>query len=173
MLLALDTWENLLEGLENEEVVLENERELKYYFFHRCLILMKKRKFDKPYSIFAEDSLNAREKYPKKCDLVLGKVVAIEFKHKKSINTNEVNEVKDDILKLESYIKEQKTWAGVFLMIDHTGHYEQRITPFIRSKVPSNSFEWQTKKLPNKKEKVHTLKVVLLPRALKVSLSRR
>lgn len=40
--LALNTWENVLEGLENQEVVLENERELKYYFFHRCLILMKK-----------------------------------------------------------------------------------------------------------------------------------
>lgn len=97
---------------------------------------------------------------------MLGKVVAIEFKYRKSINTEEIKKVKVDILKLESYIKEQKMWAGVFFMIDQTGQYEQRITPFVKSKVPSDSFKWQTIKIPDKKEKLHTLEVVLLPRAL-------
>lgn len=160
--LALDAWDKLLEDLEEGMIVLENERELENYFFHSCLTLMKERKFEIPYSIFAEDAWDLKEKYPKKCDLVLGhskegRFVAVEFKYRTSINTKEVNEVKKDILKLEKYIDEQKVTAGVFLMIDQTNRYKQWIQPFVKKKTSSNHIEWK------KIKEFDTLIAVLLP----------
>lgn len=162
MQLALDCWDKVLEGLRSGEVVLENESELKYYFFHRCLTLMKRRGFRKPYSIFAEDTLGAAKEYPKKCDLVLGEVTAIEFKHRKSINTDEVNAVKDDILKLKSYLKDKKASFGFFFMIDQTGRYKQQISTFLKKNAPTNSYDWQIVKAPKKKDALHALRVILL-----------
>ena len=160
--LAIDSWDNVLEGLRSGEIVLENESELRYFFFHHCLILMKEKAFEKPYSIFAENSLGTDEKYPSKCDLVLGEAIAIEFKYKNSINTDEANAVKDDILKLKRYLKDRKANFGVFLMIDQTGRYEQHISTFIKKNVSSNYYEWQAVKLPNKRDTLHALRVVLL-----------
>lgn len=82
MQLGLDTWDRVLENLKSGQVVLENESELKYYFFHCCLTLMEKEGFKTPYSVFAEDTMEIRKKNSPKCDMVLGEAVTIEFKHK-------------------------------------------------------------------------------------------
>ena len=162
--LALDSWDMVLEGLKGEVVVLENEREVECYFVHCCITLMRERRFSTPYAIFAEDSLDSEEKHPKKCDLVLGRAVAIEMKNRKSINTEEINEVKEDVLRLESYIREQNMFAGVFLMIDQTRRYKQQIAQFLESKTQSDSISWQETRVPGRKEALHTLVVVLLSR---------
>jgi len=96
-----------------------------------------------PYSIYAEDALGSKEKHPQKCDLVLGSVVAVEFKYRNSINTKEVEEVKNDLLKLEKYIGGQKADWGIFLMIDQTNRYGQRIQPFVEEKASADHIGWK------------------------------
>jgi len=160
--LALDTWEKVLEDIEHGKIVLENESELKCYLFHHCIVLMQKRKFDTPHSVFVEESLDEGKKHPKKCDLVLGQTVFVELKYMKSINTKEIDEVKQDILRLENQIRNQMAFAGVFLMIDQTGRYQQQIDPFLKATVPQDHIEWQTLEVPNRKGKLYALKVVML-----------
>lgn len=163
MQLGLDTWDRILENLKSGQVVLENESELKYYFFHCCLTLMEKEGFKTPYSVFAEDTMEIRKKNSPKCDMVLGEAVAIEFKHRKSINTEEIELVKEDILRLETYIKNGKATYGIFFMIDQTGRYEREINPFLEGRIPKDSIVWEKIAVPDRKDDLHTLCAAVLP----------
>lgn len=79
-----DAWQDFLKALEKGEFcVPKYEEQLRSLLFAKCLEIMRRRKFKKPYEIFAEDREISESARP---DITLGrfengdKFVAIELK---------------------------------------------------------------------------------------------
>ena len=125
-----------------------NEADMRCQLFAECLEVMKRKGFDKPYEIFAED----REIYKRKrADLAIGHLekgqafLAVELKYHRT-----VEEIQEDIQKLREAVKEKAIW-GVFLMLGpETYEYQNKLdlkalcieehgkdTAFVWSKVKS------------------------------------
>jgi len=114
--LVPDAWNRYLAKLKKGEYYYPlNEADMRCHIFCECLGVMRRKGFDKPYEIFAED----KEIYEgKRADLVVGlrekegaAFLAVELKHHRT-----VEEIKEDILKLREAVKEKAFW-GFFLML--------------------------------------------------------
>jgi len=111
-----DVWNRYLKKLEKGECYYYpmNEADMRCQLFTECLEEMRRKEFDKPYQIFAED----REIYEGKvADLAIGlreegrAFLAVELKHHRK-----VEEIEEDIRKLHEAVKDKALW-GVFLML--------------------------------------------------------
>jgi hypothetical protein len=90
------------------------EEQLRCLLFAKCLEIMRKKKFEKPYQIFAEDREISKRARP---DITFGrfeegKFVAVELK----AFPPSLDEIKDDIKKLQGYVK-SKVAFGFFAMV--------------------------------------------------------
>jgi hypothetical protein len=105
-----------LEALEKGEFdVPVYEEQMRSLLFAKCLEIMRRRKFKKPYEIFAEDREISKEARP---DITLGrlekddKFVAIELK----ACPLSLQEITADVKKLQGFVKESSS-LGLFAMI--------------------------------------------------------
>ncbi|MEM2146869.1 MAG: hypothetical protein QW279_16010 [Candidatus Jordarchaeaceae archaeon] len=118
-----DAWNDFLKNVEKGDFpVPSNEAELRSYLFAKCLEIMRRKKFEKPYEIFAED----KEIFEgRKADLALGwledgRFVAIELKHGPSIEG-----IRMDIEKLQKFVKSRAIF-GFFAMIGNSKYEYQK-----------------------------------------------
>jgi hypothetical protein len=118
-----DAWRDFLGNVEKGEYPPPfNEAELRCFLFSKCLEIMRRKKFEKPYEIFAED----REIFEgRKADLALGwledgRFVAIELKHCPSLEG-----IREDIKKLQEFVKSRAIF-GFFAMIGDSKYEYQK-----------------------------------------------
>jgi hypothetical protein len=109
-----DAWQDFLEALNKGEFrVPVYEEQLRSLLFAKCLEIMRRKKFEKPYEIFADDREISKVARP---DITLGqledgKSVAIELKTSPSVEG-----IRADVKKLQGFVK-SATVFGFFAMI--------------------------------------------------------
>lgn len=134
-----DAWQDFLKALEKGEFdVIYTEKQLMCLLFAKCLEVMHRRKFEKPYKI----SVEFEEKVERtRADIALGfsgngRFVAVEIK-----NFPSVEEIKGDIQKLQGYV-EGGLWFGFFVMIgDSKDEYRTNLNfkeLGIQQEIPEN-----------------------------------
>lgn len=110
-------WQDFLKASEKGEFFVPfNEEELRCFLFAKCLEIMRQKKFEKPYEIFAEDKEIIKGT---RADIALGwledgKFVAIELKHFPSLEG-----IKADIKRLQEFVKSRAVF-GFFAMIGNS-----------------------------------------------------
>jgi hypothetical protein len=117
-------WEDFLKSSERGDFFVPfNEEELRCFMFAKCLEIMRQKKFEKPYEIFAEDKEIVKGA---RADLALGwledgKFVAVELKHFPSREG-----IRRDIKKLQGYVENRAVLFCFFAMIgDSKNEYQK------------------------------------------------
>ena len=112
--------EHVLRSYERNEIFFFSEADLKCVLFSECLFLMKQRKIETPYPIWADEEFY-KSLTP---DLTLGRkrevVVETKFFGRIKPDKSVISEVIRDLQKLDKYLSEGASFAN-FILIDESG----------------------------------------------------
>jgi len=170
-------WQDFLEASEKGEFLVPfNEEELRCFLFAKCLEIMRRKKFEKPYEIFAEDKEISKGT---RADIALGwledgRFVAIELKHFPSLEG-----IRADIKRLQGFVKSRAVF-GFFAMIgDSKNEYQKYLnlkdlgiqqeirepdeaTINFKGEGEKSFYQWKLVKFPAAQRPLETLLVGIL-----------
>jgi hypothetical protein len=173
-------WQYFLKALEEGEFYLPTyEEQMRSLLFAKCLEIMWRKRFEKPYKIFAE---NKETSTGARADITLGRwsqkgrFVAIELKNYPSLEG-----IKTDIRKLQRFVKDEAAAYGFFAMIgDSKDEYktylnlkdlgiEQEILESdeatirfprkVAKETEQSFYQWKLVKIPDVQRRLETLLV--------------